>query len=104
MMIVWDIKIKLLDGWQLSGRIVTRAARRALPACLAVVVGNTGYGQNAFLPGCGPEQWAEKWVGRTVVHPCMEEGPASPSNTVSPGPRRTSVPTGILMHSAVWPQ
>ena len=28
----------------------------------------------------------------------------SPSNTKSPGPRRTSIPSGILIHSAIWPQ
>jgi len=31
-------------------------------------------------------------------------GDGSPSNTVSPGPRRTSVPSDILIHGAVWPQ
>jgi len=28
----------------------------------------------------------------------------SPSNTMSPGSRPTSLPTGILIHPAVWPQ
>jgi len=27
-----------------------------------------------------------------------------PSNTMSPGPRSTSVPSGILIHPAIWPQ
>jgi len=31
-----------------------------------------------------------------------ELGP--PSNTVSPGPRPSSVPSGILIHPAIWPQ
>ena len=31
-------------------------------------------------------------------------GAGSPSNTMSPGPRPTSVSSGILMHPAVWPQ
>ena len=31
-------------------------------------------------------------------------GAGSPSNTMSPGPRPTSVPTGILIHPAVWSQ
>jgi len=31
-----------------------------------------------------------------------ELGP--PSNTMSPGPRPTSIPSGILIHPAVWPQ
>ena len=28
----------------------------------------------------------------------------SPSNTKSPGPRPTSIPSGILVHLAIWPQ
>jgi len=32
------------------------------------------------------------------------EGAATPSNTTSPGPRSASVPSGILIHPAVWPQ
>jgi len=31
-------------------------------------------------------------------------GAATPSNTTSPAPRFTSVPRGILIHPAVWPQ
>ena len=31
-------------------------------------------------------------------------GDRSPSNTMSPGPRPTSVPSGILIHPVVWPQ
>jgi len=31
-------------------------------------------------------------------------GAGSPSNTKSPGPRPTSVPSGILIHSSIWPQ
>ena len=31
-------------------------------------------------------------------------GAGSPSNTMSPGPRPTSLPSGILIHPAVWPQ
>ena len=27
-----------------------------------------------------------------------------PSNAMSPGPRSTSIPSGILIHPAVWPQ
>jgi len=28
----------------------------------------------------------------------------SPQNTKSPGPRSTLIPSGILVHPAVWPQ
>jgi len=31
-------------------------------------------------------------------------GTGSPSNTKSPVPRPTSIPSGILVHPAVWPQ
>jgi len=31
-------------------------------------------------------------------------GAGSPSNTMWPGPRPTSVPDGILIHPTVWPQ
>jgi len=31
-------------------------------------------------------------------------GAATSSNTTSPGPRFTSVPSGILIHPAIWPQ
>ena len=31
-------------------------------------------------------------------------GDGSPSNTMWPGPRPTSIPSGILIHPAVWPQ
>jgi len=31
-------------------------------------------------------------------------GAATPSNTTSPGPTFTSVPIGILIHPAIWPQ
>ena len=31
-------------------------------------------------------------------------GAGSPSNTMSPGPRPTSIPSGLLIHPAIWPQ
>jgi len=31
-------------------------------------------------------------------------GAGSPSNTMSPGPRSTYLPSGILVHPVVWPQ
>ena len=47
-------------------------------------------------------KWAGKWQGAAVPLSGVEAG--SPSNTISPGPRPTSVPSGILIHSTVWPQ
>jgi len=42
-------------------------------------------------------------VGATVPL-SVGRGAGSPSNTMSPGPRPTSIPSGILIHSTVWPQ
>jgi len=43
--------------------------------------------------------WAENWGG------CIPLGAAgSPSDTMWPGPSPPSVPSGILIHPAVWPQ
>jgi len=36
--------------------------------------------------------------------PLIFRGAGSPSNTISPEPRPTSIPSGILIHPAVWPQ
>ena len=36
--------------------------------------------------------------------PLSRWGAGSPPNTMWPGPRSTSVPSGILIHPAVWPQ
>jgi len=41
-------------------------------------------------------------VGAAV--PLSMGGAGSPSNTISPGPRPTSVPSGILIHPTIWPQ
>ena len=46
-------------------------------------------------------------MGRTVegaAVPLFWEGAGSPSNTMSPEPRPTYLPSGILIHPAVWPQ
>jgi len=80
-----------LDEWQLSGWIATRAARRALH-----IVDNRGYVQNA-----GHSRGRK--VGAAVLL-CVEGRAGSPSNTMSPGPKRASVPSGILIHPTVWPQ
>ena len=43
----------------------------------------------------------QKFGGST---PFWEGGAGSPANTKSPGPRPTSIPRGILIHAAIWPQ
>jgi len=44
----------------------------------------------------------DRKVGAAV--PLFEGGAGSPSNTMSPGPRSTSVPSDILIRPTVWPQ
>jgi len=51
----------------------------------------------------GHNRYGPKSAGGADV-PLSVEGAGSPSNTMSPGPRPTSVPSGILMHPAFWPQ
>jgi len=47
-----------------------------------------------------PQQtWAEKWVAAWLLCPFP-----SSSETMSRGPRPTSVPSGTLTHPTVWPQ
>ena len=47
--------------------------------------------------------WAKKYGVGAAVH--LFVGGAGPlSNTLSPGPSPTSVPSSILIHTTVWPQ
>jgi len=55
----------------------------------------------AEMGDCARAKWAEK--GGAAV-PLSVGGAGSPSNTMSPGLRPTSLPSGILIHPAVWPQ
>jgi len=50
----------------------------------------------------GPKRGKGKW-GRAAV-PLLEGGTRSPSKTMWPGPRYTSVPSVIFIHPAIWPQ
>jgi len=47
---------------------------------------------------------AEKWCRRWLMCPFPWGGSGSPSNAMWPGPRPTYTPSGILIHSTVWPQ
>ena len=42
--------------------------------------------------------------GEGGLRPFWWKGTGSPSNTKSPGPRPTSIPSGIFIHAAIWPQ
>jgi len=43
-------------------------------------------------------------IGEGAPPPFWATGVGSPSNTKSPGLRPTSIPRGILIHPAIWPQ
>jgi len=46
-------------------------------------------------------------IGRKVggvAAPLSMGRAGSPSNTISPGPRPTSLPSGTLIHPTIWPQ
>jgi len=43
-------------------------------------------------------------MGRKSGWAAVSVGAGSPSNTMLPGPRPTSLPSGILIHPTIWPQ
>jgi len=51
----------------------------------------------------GHNRHGPKKLGKAAVPLCVG-GAGSPPNTMSLGPRPTSVPSGILIHETVWPQ
>jgi len=55
-------------------------------------MGDRGYNRH------GPKRGAEE-----AVVPLLRIA-GNPSNTKWPGPRSTSVPSGVFTHPAVWPQ
>jgi len=69
----------------------------------SLVYGDEIYNSSAVaeMGDHGTAKWAEKW-GAAV--PLSVGGAGSLSNTMSPWPRPTSVPSGILIHPAVWLQ
>jgi len=49
--------------------------------------------------------WAQQtWAENLGAPPFLGKGAVSPSNTKSPGLRPSSIPSGILVHRAIWPQ
>jgi len=84
----------LVDGWQLSGGIATRAARRALPSR-----------QYGLWVKCGPAGMRARAVGRKVraAVPLCVVGEPGPHLTQCRLQYHTSVPSGILIHPAAWP-
>ena len=76
--------------------------------------GEGGSPSNTIRPGPRSSKWhldpssrlATTDMGRKFggCAPLWRGAAGSPSNTMSPRPRPTSVPSGILIHPAVWPQ
>jgi len=52
------------------------------------------------------QEFSSSWDGPPFGHNRHAPfgGAGSPSNTMLPEPRPTSLPSGILIHPAVWPQ
>jgi len=68
----------------------------------------TQCGQDRGLPPYQVASWSIQPFGHNRHRPkiggcCALFGDSS-SNTMWPGPRLTSVPSGILIHPAIWPQ
>jgi len=78
---------------ELGPHLIQYGLGRGLPPYQVASSSIQPFGHNRHGPKIGRE-----WV-------CLFTGVAgSLSNTKSPGPRPTSIPSDILVHSAVWPQ
>jgi len=55
----------------------------------------------AEMGDCGHNKHGPKKEG-AAVH--LSQRARTPSNTMWPGPRSTSVPSGVFIHPAIWPQ
>ena len=81
-------------GAVLSPHLTQCGRGRGLPACEVSSSSMQPFGHNRH----GPK------IGRGDCAPFFERGTGSPSNVMSLGQRPTSVPCGILIHPAIWPQ
>ena len=69
-------------------------------------------GLGVGLPPCQVPSWSIQLFGQNKHGPKIERAPppfwggrtGSPSNTMSLGAKPTSLPSGILIHPAIWPQ
>ena len=64
-----------------------------LPPCQVPASSIQPFGRN--------KHWPKIWG---LCPPFGEGRAGSPSNTKSPGPRPSSIPSDILIHAAIWPQ
>jgi len=106
---------KCLAVTEMGDRLATTDMSRKLGGCAPFFEGELGPHLTQRCLGRGlPSYQVASWFiqpfrynrhGRKVggCDP-FRGGAGSSSNTMSPWPRPTSVPSGILMHPAIWPQ
>jgi len=79
-----------------SGAVSRKQPRRQMPATF-----NKSSAVAEISDRLAAQSWPEKWGGCCAPFP---GGAGFPPNTMSHGPRPTSVPSGILIYPTVWPQ
>ena len=82
-----------LSQGKLGPRLTQCGLGRGLLPCQVVYSSNQRFDDNRHGPKI---EWG--------AVPFFLGGAASPSNTKSPWLRPTSIPSGILVHPAIWPQ
>ena len=88
----WGAAVPLLGG-ELGSHLTQCGLGRGLPPYQVASWSIQPFGHNT---------WAKIWG---LMPPFFGGGEAeSPCNTMSPGPRPTSIPSGILIHAALRPQ
>ena len=108
---------------EMGDRLATIDMDRKVGGCCALFRGWAGSPSNTMWPGPRPTSI----LSGILIHPAVlpqyiwpksgvccsaspflgeggELGAGSPSNTMWPGPRPTSLSSGILIHPTVWPQ
>jgi len=70
--------------------------------CQLVLVSFNKSSAGAEMGDHGHNRHGPKRGGGAAVP--LSWGAGSPSNTMRPGPRSASVPSGVFIHPAIWPQ
>ena len=85
--------VPMRGGGELGPDLTQCHLGRGLPTYQVAFWSIQPFGHNRHGPKSG---WA--------AVPLSVQGAGSPSNTMSPGLRPTSVPSGSLIHPTIWPQ
>ena len=89
----WET-VPLFGEGELGPHLAQCGMGRGLPPCQVASSSIQPFGHNRH----GPK------IGGGALPPFWGRGAGSPSNTMSLGSRPTSIPSGVLIHPAVWPQ